>query len=248
MLLALLAFSWPLIKGYLRPVQVGVFQLRPLVRMVRLGAPIGIQLGLEFGAFGAIGILMGWLGALAMAGHQVDLNLASLTFMVPLGVSQATAVLVGQGVGRGDPPGARRAAGAGLVLGMGFMTMAAVLFLFFPDALAQVYSDEADVLALAVLLIPLAGVFQVFDGIQVVSSGVLRGVGETRTPMIVNLLGFWCIGMPVSAWLGFGTSLGPRGLWWGLVLGLASVALILLTQVRKRLGADLRRIVIDDEE
>jgi MATE family multidrug resistance protein len=248
MLLALLAFSWPLIKGYLRPVQVGVFQLRPLVRMVRLGAPIGIQLGLEFGAFGAIGILMGWLGALAMAGHQVALNLASLTFMVPLGVSQATAVLVGQGVGRGDPPGARRAAGAGLVLGMGFMTMAAVLFLFFPNVLAQVYSDEADVLALAVLLIPLAGVFQVFDGIQVVSSGVLRGVGETRTPMIVNLLGFWCIGMPVSAWLGFGTSLGPRGLWWGLVLGLASVALILLTQVRKRLGADLRRIVIDDEE
>lgn len=248
MLLGLMGFSWPVLKGYLRPLRPGAFQLRPLARMIWLGAPIGIQFGLEFGAFGAIGILMGWLGTVAMAGHQVALNLASLTFMVPLGISQATAVLVGQGVGREDPSGARRAAGAGLLLGVGFMTLTAVLFLLAPEFFALIYSDEAEVVALASLLVPLAGVFQVFDGLQVVSSGVLRGVGDTRFPMVMNLLGFWCVGIPVSLWLGFRTSAGPVGLWWGLVVGLASVAVLLLFRVRSRLGGDLRRIVIEDEE
>jgi MATE family multidrug resistance protein len=93
-----------------------------------------------------------------------------------------------------------------------------------------------------------AGIFQVFDGLQVVASGVLRGVGDTRSPMILNLLGFWCLGMPVSLWLGFRTSAGPVGLWWGLVVGLAAVAFLLLIRVRKRMGRDLRRIVIDEEE
>jgi len=248
MFLGLAGSAWPLLKGFLLPLRREALQGKPLLRMVRIGAPIGVQFTLEFGAFGAIGILMGWLGAIAMAGHQVALNLASLTFMVPLGISQATAVRVGQGVGRGDPPGARRAAGAGLLLGMGFMTVTAGLFLFFPHLLARIYSDDPAVVALAVLLIPLAGVFQVFDGIQVVSSGVLRGVADTRSPMLVNLLGFWCIGMPVSAWMGFRAGAGPVGLWWGLVLGLASVAVILLFRIRSRMGADLRRIVVEDGE
>jgi len=248
MLLGLLGFSWPLLKGHIRPLRPEAFMFRPLARMVRLGAPIGVQFFLEFGAFGAIGILMGWMGAVAMAGHQVAINLASLTFMVPLGISQASAVLVGQGVGRGDPDGARRAAGAGLLLGVGFMVVTAVLFLSLPEFFALIYTDDTKVVALAALLIPLAGVFQVFDGLQVVSSGVLRGVGDTRSPMIVNLLGFWCLGMPVSLWMGFRTPAGPRGLWWGLVVGLAAVALILLYRIRTQLGGDLKRIVIDEEE
>jgi MATE family multidrug resistance protein len=213
--------------------------------MVRLGAPIGVQFSLEFGAFGAIGVLMGWLGTEAMAGHQVALNLSSLTFMVPLGVSQASAVLVGQRVGREDPAGARRSAGAGLLLGVSFMTLAAIGFLLFPEALAAVYSGEAPVAAVAAALIPLAGVFQVFDGTQVVASGVLRGVGDTRAPMVVNLLGFWCVGMPVSLALGFGSGRGPVGLWWGLVAGLAAVAVFLLARVRVRLGRDLRRVEVE---
>lgn len=248
MFIALLGFAWPLVKRYVRPLRPEVFQLRPLVRMVKLGAPIGVQFALEFGAFGAIGILMGWMGANAMAGHQVAINLASLTFMVPLGISQATAVLVGQGVGRADPAGARRAAGAGLVLGTGFMTITALLFLLFPDFFALIYTDELEVAVLAALLLPLAGVFQIFDGVQVVASGVLRGIGDTRSPMLVNLLGFWCIGMPVSAWLGFHKGLGPVGLWWGLVLALAVVAVVLLFRIRSRMGAELRRIVIEDGE
>ena len=248
MLLGLLTLSWPLLRGYVRPLRPESLQLRPLGRMIRLGAPIGIQFGLEFGAFGTIGVLMGWLGTVAMAGHQVAMNLSSLTFMVPLGISQATAVRVGQGVGREDPSGARRAAGAGLLLGVGFMTLTAVLFLLAPELFALIYSDEPEVVALAALLVPLAGVFQVFDGLQVVSSGVLRGVGDTRFPMIMNLLGFWCVGIPVSLWLGFRTSAGPVGLWWGLVAGLASVAVLLLLRIRSRMGGDLKRIVIEDEE
>jgi MATE family multidrug resistance protein len=245
MFVGLLGFSWPLLRGYLRPVRTEALHLRPLVRMVRLGSPIGIQFGLEYGAFGATGLLMGWLGTIAMAGHQVALNLASLTFMVPLGISQATAVLVGQGVGREDPPGARRAAGAGLLLGLVFMTVTAMIFLLSPGLLARIYTGEAAVLALALALIPLAGVFQVFDGLQVVASGVLRGIGDTRTPMLLNLLGFWCIGMPMGLWLGFGTPMGPRGLWWGLVLGLAAVSLLLLVRVRVRMGQELQRIDMD---
>ena len=246
MLLALLALAWPVLAPHLRSLRADALQLKPLVRMLRLGVPIGIQLSLEFGAFGAIGVLMGWLGTLAMAGHQVALNLASLTFMVPLGISQATAVLVGRGVGRGDPPGARRSAGTGLLLGASFMLLAALVFLAIPEPLARLYSSEAPVVTLAAVLIPLAGIFQVFDGLQVVASGVLRGVGDTRSPMIINLLGFWCIGMPVSVWLGFRTAAGPVGLWWGLVAGLAGVAVFLLLRVGNRMGRDLRRILIDE--
>jgi MATE family multidrug resistance protein len=248
MLGGLLLLSWPLLGEYLREVAPQVLAVGPLLRMIRLGAPIGIQFSLEFGAFGTIGILMGWLGTVPMASHQVAMNLASLTFMVPLGISQASAVLVGRGVGREDPVGARRAAGAGLLLGVSFMTVTALLFFFLPGLFAGFYSTEADVVALAVLLIPLAGIFQVFDGLQVVASGVLRGVGDTRSPMVVNLLGFWCLGMPVSYWLGLRTDAGPVGLWWGLVVGLGSVAVFLLLLVRVRMGADLRRIVIDEGE
>ena len=128
------------------------------------------------------------------------------------------------------------------------MSFTAALFLIFPGFLARIYSGDAEVLVMAALLIPLAGVFQVFDGLQVVSSGVLRGVGDTRSPMIVNLLGFWCLGMPVSVWLGVRTSAGAVGLWWGLVVGLAAVGVFLLLRIRARMGTDLRRIVIDDGE
>ena len=127
------------------------------------------------------------------------------------------------------------------------MTTTAVVFLLLPGLLAGIYTSDPSVLALAVTLIPLAGVFQVFDGLQVVASGVLRGVGDTRTPMVLNLLGFWCIGMPVGVALAFAGSMGPRGLWWGLVLGLAAVAVLLLLRVRSRMGRELPRIIIDED-
>lgn len=247
MALMLLAVTWPLLGAYVRPFRREALAVGPLGRFLRLGAPIGGQQVLEFGVFGAAGLLMGLMGTVPMASHQVALNLASLTFMVPLGVAQAGTVLVGQAVGRGDAPGARRAAGGALLAGVGFMGLTAVLFLLVPGPLARVYSPDSTVVALAAALIPIAGVFQVFDGMQVVALGVLRGVGDTRFPMILNLVGFWGVGLPVSAALGFRTAFGPRGVWIGLALGIGLVALLLLARVRSRFGRELRRVMLDDD-
>lgn len=246
MALVLLGLGWRTFEPCLVPFRRETFAPKPLLRMLRLGAPIGLQFQLEFGAFAMIGLLMGWIGTTAMAGHQVAINLASLTFMVPMGIGAAAAVLVGQAVGRGDAPGARQASRAALVCGTVFMTVSAVVLLLVPDELAGIYTSQPEVLAAAVLLIPIAGVFQIFDGIQVVAVGVLRGIGDTRAPVIVNLLGFWVIGVPVSMYLGFRTELGAAGLWWGLVAGLVAVACFLLLRVRSRLSRTLHRILIDD--
>jgi MATE family multidrug resistance protein len=246
MLAALMAIAWPLLSPYLRPWRPDALHVRPLLRMIRLGTPIGIQMQLEFGAFMVVGILMGWMGTVPMAGHQVALNLASFTFMAPLGIAQASAVLVGHSVGRGDPPGARRAAGAGLLLATLLMLVTAAVFLTVPGLLARIYTNEVEVIALAITLIPVAGIFQVVDGLQVVAAGVLRGVADTKSPMIINLLGFWLVGMPVSLYFGFRTPAGPIGLWWGLAAGLGAVAFFLLIRVRHRMGQDLKRIIIDD--
>jgi MATE family multidrug resistance protein len=155
-------------------------------------------------------------------------------------------VPVGHAVGRGDGAAARRAAVAALLCGTGFMGLSAPSFLLVPGALARLYTTDAAVVALAGALIPIAGVFQVADGLQAVSAGVLRGAGDTRAPLVLNLLGFWLLGTPVSLYLAFRTSAGPRGLWWGLVVGLAAVAVLLLARMRGRLRGTPRRVVIDD--
>jgi len=245
MLALLLAVAWRSLRPQLIPLRREALAWEPLRRMVVLGAPIGIQYELEYGVFAVVGIMMGWMGMEQLAGHQVALNLASLAFMVPLGVSAAAAVLVGHAMGRGDIAEARRAAAAGLVAGVGFMSASALVMLLLPMSLARIYTTDAGVAALAASLIPIAGVFQVFDGIQVVSIGILRGVADTRAPMVVNVLGFWLVGLPVSAALGFGAGGGPRGLWWGLTVGLMLVALILVWRVRRRLSGAVARIVID---
>ncbi len=245
MALMIAAFAWPRLKGYLLPLRPETLRWKPIERMLRVGAPTGVQFQLEFGAFAAAGLSMGLLGTVAVAGHQVALNLASLTFMVPVGVAQAVAVLVGRAVGREDPWAARRAAGAGLVVGAGFMVFTALAFLLLPGPLARLYSPDAAVIALGASLLPIAGIFQVADGVQVVSAAALRGIGDTRAPMLINLLGFWVIGLPVGLGLAFSAGLGPPGVWWGLAIGLAVVAVLLGRRVRVRLGRDLRRLVFD---
>jgi multidrug resistance protein, MATE family len=241
----LLLLSWRQLGEYLRPVRREVWELAPLGRMLRLGIPIGCQYVLEFGAFATVALMMGWMGTREMAGHQVAINLASLSFMVPLGIADAASVLVGQAVGRRDPVGSRGAARAALLCGASFMSMTGILFLSAPRPLAELYSRELEVVAIAALLIPLAGVFQVFDGLQTVAGGVLRGLGDTRVPMLVNLVGYWTLGLPVSYYLGFAARWGPAGLWWGLVLGLAVVASFLLIRVRLRLSRQQHRVMID---
>ncbi|MCG8470043.1 MAG: MATE family efflux transporter [Gemmatimonadetes bacterium] len=247
LMVALLALAWPLLRGALVPLRRDAFSPRPLEKLLRLGAPVGTQQLLEFGVFGAAGLLMGLMGAVALASHQVALQLASLTFMVPLGVSQATSIRVGHAIGRGDPDGARRATGAGIVIGVGFMAITAAVFLTIPELLARGFSTDPVVIATAAALFPVAGVFQVFDGLQVVAAGALRGVGDTRVPMLMNFIGFWGIGLPMSAWLAFGVEAGPTGVWWGLASGLGVVSILLTHRIRTRFGRALTRLVIDDD-
>lgn len=247
MLLMLAAVGWGDLRPALIPLRRDALAIPPLRRILGVGAPIGAQQTLEFGVFGAAGLLMGLLGTVAVASHQVALQLAALTFMIPVGVAQATSVVVGQAVGRSDSAGARRAVGAGLAAATAFMSLTAVMFLTLPGPLARAFSSDAAVVGAAAMLLPIAGVFQVFDGLQVTGAGALRGVGDTRVPMLLNLLGFWIIGLPACWWLGFGTDLGPEGVWWGLALGIGIVALLILARIRRRFGRELRRLVIDED-
>ena len=244
MALLLAGLAWPRLRPWMGR-HPGVLRAAPFSRLLQIGLPIGIQYELEYGAFAAVALVMGRLGTTALDAHQIAINIASLTFMVPLGVSSAGAVLVGRAVGAGDPAGARRAAVAALAAGGAFMAVSACVLRFAPAVLARAYTGDAAVIALACTLIPIAGVFQVFDGIQVVSIGVLRGAGDTRTPLFVNLAGYWLFALPLGLWLGFGRRLGPAGLWWGLVAGLVAVALVLLARVRVRLGQRLERLQIE---
>ncbi len=246
MTLGLLAAAWRALRPLIAPLHADALAREPLARLLRIGVPIAMQHALEFSAFGLIAVLMGTLGTVQMAAHQVAINLASLTFMVPLGIGSAAAVLVGRAVGRGDHADARRAAVTALATGVTFMSASAVIMLAVPAFLAALYTNDPAVLALTAALIPIAGVFQVFDGTQVVAMGTLRGIGDTRGPMLMSLLGFWCVGVPVSVFLGFHAGAGPKGLWWGFVAGLAAVALLLLVRMRHRFRGDLRRVVLDE--
>ncbi len=239
---SVLGLGLPLLAPYLRRVRRETFRLRPLLQMIRIGSPIGLHMFLEFGAFGAIGIAMGWMGTEALAGHQVALNLAAFAFMLPVGISQASAVLVGQAVGRSDPDGARRSGGGAIVVCCAVMAVTAGVFLGLPGPLARLFSTEGAVVAVAATLLPVAGVFQLFDGLQIVCAGALRGVADTLRPMLYNLLGFWLFGMPISLWLGFTLDWGPVGLWWGLAGGLGLVAILLLGRFWIRFHGALSRL------
>ena len=241
----LLGLAWHQLGPALRPLRRESLELSPLGRMFRLGLPIGIQTALEFTAFGAVGLMMGRLGTIPVAAHQVAINLASLTFMVPLGVGQAAAVLVGHAIGAADQSGARRAARASVVYGVGFMALTSMVFLLIPAQLAELYTNDVATIALAAALLPVAGVFQLFDGTQAVTAGILRGAGDTRVPMLINLGGFWLFGIPLSLLLGFRTSMGPVGLWWGLAAALAIVAAILTFRVNSLLRRTITRVMIE---
>lgn len=247
MAVLLLAFGWRSLHSSLVPWRRETLHLTPLVAMLRMGIPIGLQQLLEYGAFAAIGILMGVLGTREMAAHQIAINLASLTFMVPLGVGAAAAVRVGHAAGAADGDAARESARAALICGVGFMICSALIFLLMPRAIAALYTGDEPVLMLAAMLIPIAGVFQVFDGLQAVAGGILRGLGDTRVPFLINLAGFWLVGLPVSVGLGFYTSLGARGLWWGFVAGLVMVSMLGLLRVRHQLRGPIARTHVEED-
>lgn len=215
--------------------------LKRHLRLLRIGLPIGFHQSIEILFFATLALLVGRMGVVPLAGHQIAINLASLSFMVPLGIAGAAATRVGNAIGRQDMPGARRAAAICLLLGAGTMLAFAILFALLPEPLARLYTHDREVIAMTALLLPIAAVFQVFDGVQTVGAGVLRGAADTTFPAALALLGFWALGLPAGLYLAYQAGHGPAGLWWGMNVGLAAVSLFLVARIAQRFRGSIKR-------
>lgn len=199
---------------------------------LRIGVPIAFHFTVEMGLFTLVGFLAGRLGELPMAAHQVALTLVTVSFTLVVGVGTAGSVRVGHAIGAGDAPGVRRAGLATFASGAAVMTCSALLISLFPRFLARLVTSDPAVIAAAVPLLGVAAVFQVFDGIQAVGAGLLRGAGDTRFTFLANVAGHYLVGLPVTVGLGVLAGRGVVGLWWGLCAGLVTVALAMVARFR----------------
>lgn len=204
--------------------------LRRIGQLVRIGLPMTVSLLAEAGLFVATALIIATLGESVIASHQVAINIASFFFMIPLGLAMAITVRVGNAVGRGDERGVRYAGFCGVGLTLITQVISAGLLLGLPHFIAALYTRDASVIALAAQLIMLAGLFQFSDGIQVAANGALRGLKDTRVPMVITLFAYWAVGMPVGWWLTFHHGMGARGMWIGLIAGLSVAAVMLFTR------------------
>lgn len=210
-----------------------------ILALLRLGAPAAGQILLEIGAFSAATAICARLGPVPLSGHEIALNCAALTFMVPLGISSAAAVRVGQQLGRIDPAGARRAGWSAIMLGAGFMSCAGLVFVSVPNMIARAFSPDPTVVHVGATLLLVAAAFQLFDGLQVVTTGALRGAGDTKTPMFANFVAYWIIGLPLGYFLCFRLRWGALGVWIGLCIGLMIIGSgLVIAWHRKILSAD----------
>lgn len=209
----------------------GAFAVRPTLRLLWLGMPGAVQMALEVWAFQMASLMMGWLGPTALAANAIVLNLSSLSFMVPVGIAAAGSARVGNLLGARQPWAL--AAWTAVGLGAGVMLISAALFGGLPGPLVRVYTDDPAVIATAVAILPVAAAFQIFDGTQVSCLGVLRGAGDLRVPALTALVGYWALGLPMAWFLAFRLDWGPRGVWTGLALGLASVSALLVWRLRR---------------
>ena len=200
---------------------------REIIGLLRVGVPIGVTIFFEASLFVSTALLIGTLGALPIAAHQVAINFASMAFMVPLGMAGAITVRVGNALGRGDPDGARRAGFVGVVLAVGFGLLSALVMLLFPQWIARIYTAERDVIEMAAGLLLFAAIFQVSDCLQVSAAGALRGLKDTRIPMIYSVLSYWAVGLSIGIWLTFRQEWGAPGMWVGLIAGLSTAAVLL---------------------
>ena len=214
-------------------------------RLLRLGLPIGLTMGLEGGVFSAAAYLMGLIDAASVAAHAIALQIAATTFMVPLGFGQAATVRVGLALGRGDPPGIARAGWTAFVLGVGFMALTGLVMVAAPEALVGLFlergAETAEVAALAASFLVVAAIFQVADGAQVIGAGMLRGLHDTRMPALFALFGYWVIGLGVGVLLAFPWRWHGVGIWTGLAAGLAAVAILMLARWLRRDALGLLR-------
>ena len=211
--------------------------------IIRLGLPIALQIGLEIAVFAAAAALIATINATSLAAHEIAILCASTTFMVPLGVSSAAAVRVGQAVGRRDLDGMRHAGWSALVLGVGFMSLSAIGFMTAGKWIVALFTSDPAVASITVKLLFLAGVFQLADGTQIVSSGALRGLGETKVPMYTTMGGYWLLGLPLGSFLCFHLGMGAVGMWISFVTSLVLVAIVLLAVWRRRSQALPRALV-----
>lgn len=211
----------------------------PLAGLLRTGFPIGVTVTMEGGLFVATALLIGRLGEIPAAAHQIAINVSALCFMVPMGLAEATTVRVGHALGRSDPSGLRRAAFAGYTIALATQALSALVLLTGNEFVVGFYTDDAAVATLAASLLLYAAAFQFPDGVQVVSAGALRGLKDTRVPMLLAAFAYWGIGMPVGAGLGLGLGWGPKGMWVGLIAGLTVAATLLAARFlrsSRRLG------------
>ena len=249
MLLPLLLWLWirqfRLHEGAWRRWDRNSFDPAGLARYLRLGIPVGLQLSLEANAFTVAMIMIGWIGVVELAAHQVVINMASFTFMMPLGVAIAASVRVGNLIGAGDSTRLRIACRTAFAMGGGVMAVAALVFVLFRKSLPLIYIDDLAVVSLAAVLLPIAGAFQIFDGLQVVGGGLMRGMGRPQAGAIVNLIGFYVVGLPLAWFLAFPAELGIIGIWWGLAAGLGGVALMLCVWVMRTAGRPLVELTVD---
>jgi MATE family multidrug resistance protein len=194
--------------------------------LLLIGVPIGISMTMEVTMFAVVGLLMGSLGAFVVAAHQIALNFSSVTFMLAFGLSAAITVRVGQVTGKSGINDARFSGFIGIAMASLFMCFTAMIMYLFPGHIVSVYTDDPDLRDLAVQLLYMAAIFQVSDGLQVSGSGALRGLKDTRIPMIVNLIAYWIVGLPLGYYLGIIRQWGPEGLWIGLIAGLTVAAVL----------------------
>jgi MATE family multidrug resistance protein len=223
------------------------FSAQGLRRYVGLGFPIGLQLSLEANAFTFAMIMVGWMGVQELAAHQVVINMASFTFMAPLGVAIGASARVGNLIGAGDGGRLSLACRTGFIMGGGVMAIAALTFIVFRNVLPTFYLSDGSVIALAATLLPIAGAFQIADGLQVVGGGLMRGMGNPKAGAIVNLIGFYIVGLPLAWTLAFPMDLGLVGIWWGLAAGLGGVAAMLVVWVARTAKRPLEelRVILD---
>jgi MATE family multidrug resistance protein len=205
------------------------FEPTRIRRLALLGAPAGGQIFVEIAIFGMVTFLIGTMGRLPLSGHEIALNCASLTFMVPYAISAAAAVRVGQAIGRKAPHEAASAGWAAIALGAGAMAVFSAVLLLIPHAIANSFTEDPAVIAATVPLLFVAAIFQFFDGLQITATGALRGAGNTHAGLIVQIIGYWIIGLPIGYLFAFRLHRGPVGLWLGLCAGLIVAGTALTT-------------------
>ncbi len=228
-----LLINWKDLWSYIKQAQYRVYQSIIFKKLLSISVPIALQMFFEVGAVAGVAIIMGNLGKEAQAAHQIAINLASIPFLICSGLGMAAAVRVGRQLGLKNKPGMLRAGESASIQVVFFMTVTAAIFYVFREALPHLYIDDDAVLSIASILLIYAAIFQIPDGLQVVTLGMLRGAQDVNRPTIITFIAYWIIGIPIGVLLSFYFKIGPQGLWIGLVFGFLVASLMLQYRFRK---------------